>query len=73
MIEIGGLSEYAMVGEDTVAGDSLIMFPVKDGRIPWASVKSRDTAPDLYRIIWIDQMGKRRQGLVRVRQRVKEV
>lgn len=67
MIEIGGLSQFEIIGQDTVEGDSLKIFPVKDGRIPWASVKDRDTAPDLYKIIWIDQMGKRRQGIIRVR------
>jgi hypothetical protein len=67
-MEIGGLSQYEMIGGDTIKGDKLKDFPPKEGKIPWALVKSKkDADTSFYRIIWIDQMNKKRRGIIRVR------
>lgn len=71
MIEIGGLSGYKMVGDDTIKGRgaSLKKFPVAKGRKPYATNTVITKPINAFEITWVDTRGKKRYGVIRVKKR----
>lgn len=73
MINIGGISNYQMVGRDTIKGNSLKKFPPEKGKIPWATDTVVEKFPNTFEILWVDARGKKKQGIIRVKKIEKEV
>jgi hypothetical protein len=69
MFDIGGITDYEMIGKDTIRGDSFEKFPLGKGRIPQATETIVKNSPDQREILWIDIKGKRRQGIIRVKKK----
>jgi len=69
---IGGLSNYTMVGTDTIrgSGDSLKKFPVAKGKIPQA-ITTDVEKPSTFEILWVDTEGRKRKGIIRVKEKNK--
>jgi len=70
MLIIGGLSKYKIVGTDTIRGHSLKKFPVAKGKIPQA-ITTDVEKPSTFEILWVDENGKKRKGVIRVKKRNK--
>jgi len=70
MPNIGGLSNYKMKGADTIRGDSLKKFPVAKGKIPQALTTDVEK-PSTFQILWVDTKGKKRQGIIQVKEKNK--
>lgn len=69
IIEIGGLSDHKIIGEDTIRGHSLKRNPVAKGKIPLATTTVIKKPKDAFEILWIDTKGKRRVGVIRAKKR----
>ncbi len=67
-IEIGGLSNYKIIGTDTIKGDSLKKFPVAKGKIPQA-ITADVEKPNTFQILWVDTKGRKRQGIIQVKEK----
>lgn len=72
-MEIGGLSNYTMIGKDTISGDSLTKFPVAEGKIPRATTTVIGKPSNAFQILWIDDKGERRCGVIRAKKKEEEV
>ncbi len=70
MLIIGGLSNYKIIGTDTIKGDSLKKFPVAKGKIPQATTTDVEK-PSTFEILWIDVNSRKRQGIIQVKERNK--
>ncbi len=70
MLIIGGLSNYKIIGTDTIRGDSLKKFPVAKGKIPWA-VTADVEKPSTFEILWVDTKGRKRKGIIQVKEKNK--
>ena len=71
MLIIGGLSDYTVVGTDTIRGHSLKDFPVAKGKIPQATETVVKKPSNAFEILWVDENGKRKQGIIRVKEKNK--
>ena len=69
MIEIGGLSDYKMLGTDTIKGNSLKKFPPAKGRILQATNTIIRKPSNAFEIFWVDAEGKRRCGVIQVKKK----
>ena len=70
MLIIGGLSNYKIIGTDTIRGDSLKKFPVAKGKIPQA-IATNVEKPSTFEILWVDTKGRKRKGIIQVKEKNK--
>ena len=71
MLIIGGLSNYKIIGTDTIRGHSLKKFPVAKGKIPQATTTDVKKPSNAFEILWVDENGKKRKGIIQVKEKNK--
>ena len=69
MLNIGGLSNYTIVGTDTIRGHSLKKFPVAKGKIPQATETVVKKPSNAFEILWVDTKGRKRKGIIQVEEK----
>ena len=71
MLIIGGLSNYTMKGIDTIRGHSLKKFPPPEGKKPQATTTVIEKPSNAFEILWVDRKGRKRKGIIQVKEKNK--